>query len=102
MIHQLRPAWDFTLASETRVPREFHFQRDKQMQTILVFEKMVEEFETGLKGIADSIENGILSEEIDVSKLQGRYITIYSLPQELQAGNSMSLGLSSRPNYEPD
>jgi hypothetical protein len=75
LVHQLRPGWTFTL---TRVSSgatlDDHFTRDARGQTILVFEKLLEDFAAGLDRLQADLDSGMVSERIDGDKRQWRYL----------------------------
>ena len=98
IVHQLRPGWDFTLTCERKYPRDKHFTKDMQMQTVLVLEVFIDDFRAGLDRIMEEINNGTLKGKVDESKPDGRHIITYGLDD----GGKLDLtndGLSARPNY---
>lgn len=99
LIHQMRPAWDFTLTRESKTPSQMHFHRDQQGQTILVFEELVRGLKEGLDRLIRQIADAKLSEKIDATKLKGRHIIVYSVVGD-DSHSCCNEGLSARPNYD--
>ncbi len=84
VVHQLRPGIDFTLTCERRTARSEHFTKDQNMQTVLVFEKLLEDFTGGLDRILAAIADGTLRGVVDASNLDGRYITTFEFDGSLR------------------
>jgi hypothetical protein len=96
VVHQLRPGFDFTLTCERKTARSEHFTKDQNMQTVLVFEKLLEDFTSGLDGILAKIQDGTLKGVVDASNLDGRYLTTIELTGSLRTDDGLG-PLSAQP-----
>lgn len=77
VVHQMRPVFDYTLTCARRSTLEDHFTKDQKLQTILVFECLVQDFTEGLDRMINDLQNDQLKGIADESNLTGRYLETF-------------------------
>ena len=96
-VHQLRPGYKFTLGcARMGITQNSHFTKDRNSQTILVYESLVNDFKSGINQFAQDVFEDRYKGKINEAKLQGRYLLTFDLLTQ-QATSTVTAGLSAQP-----